>query len=65
MFDLYIADSLIQPTILLHNDNIINDDVTGSVGDDPKNHTTYDDFDQQGEFPVVNDDKHTTCDFIL
>ena len=44
--DLYIADSLTQPTTLLHNDDITSDDVTGSVGDDPRNYTTYDDFEQ-------------------
>ena len=37
--DLYITDSLTQPITLLHN-------VTGSVGDDPRNDTTYDDFEQ-------------------
>ena len=44
--DLYITDSLAQPTTLLHNDDITGDDVTGSVGNDPRNDTTYDDFEQ-------------------
>ena len=33
--DLYIADSLIRHTALLHNDDIISDDVTGTVGEVP------------------------------
>ena len=41
--DLYITDSLTQPTALLYNNIMISsDDVTGSVGDDPRNDTTYD-----------------------
>ena len=44
--DLHIADSPTQPTTLLHNDNITSDDVTGSVGGDPRGNTTPNDFKQ-------------------
>ena len=44
--ELYIAGSPTQPKTLLHNDDITSDDVTGSVEDDPRNDTTYDDFEQ-------------------
>ena len=47
--DLYITDSLTQPTTLLHNDDITSDDVTGSVGDNLRNvATTYDDLNSKG-----------------
>lgn len=42
--DQYIADSLTQ-SILLHNDDIIGDDVTGSIGNDcgvTQSDTTHD-----------------------
>ena len=60
--DLYIADSLTQPT-LLHNDDITSDDVTGSAGSDPegdtKSHATHDNgnVNSKGESPVINADK--------
>ena len=44
--NLYIADSLTQPTTLLHNDVITSDDVTECRGDPRNVATTYDDFKQ-------------------
>ena len=40
---LYIADSLTQPTTLLHDDNITSDDITDSGQDDLEGDTTQND----------------------
>ena len=63
--NLYIADNLIQPATLLHNDDITSDDVTGNAGNDPrgdtKSHTTHDDgnvmLNSKGGTLVINANK--------
>ena len=62
--DLYIADSLTQHTVSLHNDDITSDDVTGRVGEIPisekKSDTSHDDvkLSSKGETPLINGDQH-------
>lgn len=55
--DLYIADSLTQHTPLLHNDDVISDDVT--VGDVPVDVNDVM-LNGKGETSVTGDDKHDT-----
>ena len=62
--DLYIADSLTQQVSLLHNDNVTNDNFTGTVGKVPTDDkiksdaATRDDvmLNNSGETPVINGD---------